>query len=198
MKTSSAVSENFLESCGYFRGWLVVLRRQSGQTILEVALLTPILLALLLGVIELGRYAYFGILVGNAARAGAAYNSQTLGLSSDGVGMCNAAGNDFFQSGGFTCTANSVTSYTATGSATGAGTLNLTLSTSCGCESAGDMPPPNPPGSCSPASELACANQWVVTVSVTASGTISPLVNYPGLPSSLTVTRTATLPVPNI
>ena len=168
-----------------------------GQTLLEVALLTPMLLALLLGVIELGRYAYFAILVGNAARAGAAYASQNLGLTTDGGGICNAAGNDFYQSGSFTCTKNSATSYTA--SATGAATLNLTLSISCGCESAGDMPPapPNAPGSCSTTSEVACTNQWVVTTSVQASSQISPLINYPGLPGSLTVTRTATMPVPN-
>ena len=172
------------------------LRRDAGQTLLEVALLTPLLLALLLGVIELGRYAYFGILVGNAARAGAAWGSQSSTVSTDGGGICKAAANDFYQSATYTCTKNSVTSYTAT--ATGAPTLNLTLSTSCGCESAGDMPPapPNTPGSCSVALATACANQWVITMSVTASGQINPLINYPGLPGALTVTRTATMPTP--
>jgi Flp pilus assembly protein TadG len=173
------------------------LRRDAGQTLLEVALLTPMLLLLLLGVIELGRYAYFGILVGNAARAGAAYGSQNGALTTDGAGICKAAGNDFYQSATFTCTSNSATSYTA--SATGAATLNLTLSTSCGCESAGDMPPapPNTPGSCSVTLAVACTSEWVITMSVTASSQISPLINYPGLPLSLTVTRTATMPTPD-
>lgn len=172
------------------------LRPDAGQALLEVALLTPMLLALLLGVIELGRYAYFGILVGNAARAGAAWGSQNSTVSTDGGGICKAAANDFYQSATFTCTKNSATSYTA--SATGAPDLNLTLSTSCGCESAGDMPPapPNTPGACSVTLEAACTNQWVITMSVKASSQISPLINYPGLPSSLTITRTATMPTP--
>lgn len=48
-----------------------------------MALLTPLLLTLLIGIIELGRYAYLSILVGNAARAGAAYGAQSLAQSSD-------------------------------------------------------------------------------------------------------------------
>ena len=54
-----------------------ILLSPSGQSLLEVALLTPMLLALLLGAIELGRYAYISILVGNAARAGAAYGDTS-------------------------------------------------------------------------------------------------------------------------
>lgn len=178
------------------RGRNSKLRRDAGQTLLEVALLTPMLLALLLGVIELGRYAYFAILVGNAARAGAAYGSQGVAQSTDGAGICSTASNDFFQSGGFTCS-GTYPSYTSTGSASGSGTLTLALQESCGCESAGGMPPapPNTAGDCSLASATACASQWVVTMSVTASATITPLIHYPGLPGSLTVTRTATMSV---
>jgi Flp pilus assembly protein TadG len=36
------------------------LRSESGQSLVEVALVMPLLLALLLGVIELGRYTYIG------------------------------------------------------------------------------------------------------------------------------------------
>src|SRR5262250_1717997 len=163
-----------------------ILQLDSGQSLLEVALLTPILLALLLGVIELGRYAYFAILVGNAARAGAAYGSQSRGQSTDGTGICQAASNDFFQSGGYTCS-GAYPNYTSAGSAAGAATLTLNMQTSCGCESAGDMPPapPNTPGDCSDAAATACGNQWVITMSVTASSQITPLINYPGLPGSL-------------
>ena len=54
--------------------------RQSerGQSLLEVALALPILLLLLLGIIEVGRYAQLAILVSDAARAGAIYGAQSV------------------------------------------------------------------------------------------------------------------------
>ncbi len=49
---------------------------ESGQTLLEIALLLPMLVLLALGVVEFGRYGYIGILVANAARAGTAYDRK--------------------------------------------------------------------------------------------------------------------------
>jgi Flp pilus assembly protein TadG len=43
---------------------------RSGQSVAEMALLTPLLLLMLVGTIEIGRFAYYGIEVSNAARAG--------------------------------------------------------------------------------------------------------------------------------
>jgi len=63
----------------------VARRSESGQSLVEVALLLPFLVLMMLGVIELGRYAYIGILVGNAARAGAAYGIESLPQSVDTV-----------------------------------------------------------------------------------------------------------------
>jgi Flp pilus assembly protein TadG len=155
-----------------------ILLSPSGQSLLEVALLTPILLALLLGAIELGRYAYFSILVGNAARAGAAYGAQNLVLSVDNTGIETAAKNDFQNNG--QNTAN----------------LLLNPSTSCGCDSNGSV---TLASSCStaldPSAGTCTSGHWVVMVSVTASGTIHSLFNYPGIPKSLTVSNTATLRV---
>ena len=155
-----------------------ILLSPSGQSLLEVALLTPMLLALLLGAIELGRYAYISILVGNAARAGAAYGAQNLVLSVDTTGIQTAAENDFQNNG--------------------QNTSNLLVSstTSCGCDSNGTV---TPASSCSTATDRTagtCASgHWVVMVSVTASGTVNSLFNYPGIPKSLTVSNTATLRV---
>jgi Flp pilus assembly protein TadG len=150
----------------------------SGQSLLEVALLTPLLLALLLGVIELGRYAYFSILVGNAARAGAAYGAQNLVLSGDLTGIQTAADNDFQNNG------------------QNISKLSVIPSTSCGCDSNGTV---TPASSCSTAADptagTCISGHWVVMVSVTASGTINPLFNYPGIPKSLTVSNMATLRV---
>src|SRR5215469_8816859 len=97
------------------------MRPQSGQTLLEVALLLPLLVLLLLGVIEMGRYAYISILVGNAARAGVAYGAQTHITAADTAGIVTAADNDFQNNG------QSV------------GSLNVISSYSCGCDSGGNV-----------------------------------------------------------
>jgi Flp pilus assembly protein TadG len=69
-------------------------RAQSGQSLVELALVLPLLLLLLVGVIEIGRYAYFDILVANAARAGAQYGAQSLTFAADIPGIKQAAWND--------------------------------------------------------------------------------------------------------
>jgi Flp pilus assembly protein TadG len=156
---------------------LGILKSQSGQSLVELALLTPLLLLLLIGSVEMGRYAYISVLVANAARAGAAYGAQSLGNSTDTGGIQTAADNDF-QNNGLT-TSN----------------LTVTSSTSCGCDnggtttSAGCNNPPNPTaGTCA-------AGHWVVMVSVTASGTFTSLFKYPGIPQSLKLSSTAQMRV---
>ncbi|MBV9887225.1 MAG: pilus assembly protein, partial [Acidobacteria bacterium] len=67
---------------------------KSGQTVVELALLLPLLLVLCVGVIEIGRYAYFDILISNAARAGAQYGAQSLIQAADLNGITAAAQND--------------------------------------------------------------------------------------------------------
>jgi Flp pilus assembly protein TadG len=164
---------------------LKTLRSSSGQSLLEVALLTPMLLALLLGAIEMGRYAYISILVGNAARAGAAYGAQNLVLSIDASGIKTAAYNDFQNNGQDTST------------------LMVNSTTSCGCDTGGSLPALtnscnsqlNPSIDGTIASCSSGGGHWVVMISVTAFGTFNPLFNYPGIPTSLTVSNTATLRV---
>ncbi len=53
----------------------------------EFAILAPVFVFLLIGLIEVGRFAFFGILAANAARAGAQYGAQTLSTAADTVGM---------------------------------------------------------------------------------------------------------------
>lgn len=66
-------------------------RCDSGSSLLEFALVLPILLVLLIGLFDLGRAGYFGILTSNAARAGAQYGAQSMFTSTDTTGMSNAA-----------------------------------------------------------------------------------------------------------
>lgn len=160
-------------------------RRERGQALLEVALVTPLLLAVLLGVIEIGRYAYIGILIGNAAHAGAAYGSQGLAQSADTAGIQQAAFNDYQNNG------------------QPGGTLTVTSSPSCACDMGGSLS--SQTSLCSTASNpsidttiAACSTgggHWAVMVSVEAKGTFSALFRYPGIPSPITIDRVATMRV---
>jgi Flp pilus assembly protein TadG len=154
------------------------LRSESGQSLLELALLTPILLILVIGLAEMGRFAYFDILVGNAARAGAAWGAQSLPTSADAADISTAAQTDFKN---------------------GAGLAGLTVTSSnvCGCDNGGTF---TAAAACSGAGAGTCATgHWVVLVKVTASGTFSPIFTYPAgglfgflnIPS-LTLSSTAT------
>jgi Flp pilus assembly protein TadG len=154
-----------------------LLRSQSGQSLVEVALLTPLLLALLIGGIELGRYAYISILVGNAARAGAAYGAQSLPQSVDTADIKTAADNDFKNNG------------------QNVNTLTVTSTTSCGCDSGGTTTSAVCSTTSNPSAGTCAAGHWVVMVSVTASGTYNSLFSYPGIPSSISVSKTSTMRV---
>jgi Flp pilus assembly protein TadG len=148
---------------------------ERGQSLLEVALLTPLLLALLVGAIELGRYAYIGILVGNAARAGAAFGSESLVNSVNTTGIQTAADNDFRNNG------QSVSS------------LMVSSSVFCGCDTNGTVSA----AACTGGNAGTCSlgGHWVVLVSVTASGTFNSLFHYPGIPASISLLRTSTVRV---
>lgn len=164
------------------------LRSQSGQSLVEVALLTPLLLALLIGGIELGRYAYIAILVGNAARAGTAYGAQSLVLSVDTAGIQAAADNDYQNNGQKVCNPTGKPPVTTS-------CLTVTSATSCGCDNGGTITSANCSTSVDPTAGSCVAGTWVVMVSVTASGTFNSLFNFPGIPSSITVSRTSTMRV---
>jgi len=161
------------------RAWPVSKRRflrlQSGQALVEMAIVLPFLLLLALGVIELGRYAYIGILVGNAARAGAAYGAQSLGQASQNGPITTAADNDYKNNGQIVST------------------LNVSSTFSCGCDSNGVVNPPpigtNATCFVKDASKCTGGGHWVVILSVTASGTYQSLFNYPGIPSSIAISR---------
>lgn len=148
-------------------------RSQAGQALVELAFVLPILILLVIGVIEIGRYLYIGILVSNAARAGAAYGSQNLVVAGDTTGINNAANNDFLSNG--------MSGLTTTSFAT------------CGCDVGGTISS-DTQGNCTPASQPACAGHWVVTLHVTSTGTFNGLFNFLGA-SNKTITQTAAMRV---
>lgn len=128
-------------------------RRSGGQSLTEVALITPILLLLALGTIEIGRFAYYSIEVSNAARAAVQYGAQSLTDSKDSHGLTLAARRD----------------------APEISELNVTSRDSCACSET-----PEAHVAC-PAKN--CVGHPVVFLQVNTSASVSPLFRYPGLPA---------------
>jgi Flp pilus assembly protein TadG len=160
---------------------------QSGQTLVEVALTLPLLLLLLLGVIEMGRYAYISILVGNAARAGAAYGAQSGGTSVDTAGITLAADNDF-RNNGQKLSKLTVSSVVSCG-CDNAGTLTVGYTSAADCSDATNPALAATIAACVP------AGHWVAMVAVTSSGTFNSIFNAFGIPTSITLSKTATMRV---
>ena len=129
---------------------------QSGQALLEVALVTPLLLLLAVGIIEIGRYAYYSILVADAARAGAQYGAQNLATAADTAGIRTAAEND----------------------GQNLAALHVTVQHECGCTGSSI-------GGACPATACASPNHALVYVKVTVTGTFNSLFKYPGIPQSI-------------
>ena len=159
---------------------LRTLRSQSGQSMVELALLTPLLLLMVIGIVEMGRYGYLSILLSNAARAGASYGAQSLALSVDTTGISNAAHNDFYNNGNST---QNTSNFSATSTVT------------CGCDSSGSVSPDTTPACYAVGAGTCASGTWAVTVHVTVQAKFTSLFNYPGIPSSLTVSNTAVMRV---
>jgi Flp pilus assembly protein TadG len=128
---------------------------QRGQSVAEVALVTPMLLLLLLGAIEIGRFAYYGIEVSNAARAAVQYGAQSLADSKDISGITQAAQRDAPEVPG----------------------LNVSASDRCACS--------NTPSSFVACPALRCSSGHpLVFLQVDTTARIKPLFRYPGLSST--------------
>lgn len=78
----------------------------SGQALVEAALVLPILALILIGVAELGRVAYVAIQVSNAAKAGVQYGTQNGSVATDAPGIANAAASDAANVTGLTTTSS--------------------------------------------------------------------------------------------
>jgi len=138
---------------------------------LEFAIVLPILLLLLVGVIDMGQYAYLAILVGNAARAGVAYGSQSHITAGDPpTNIIAAARNDYQSNGqnpaGLTVTKNYV----------------------CGCDNAGTITTVDCTTGICPSGQ-----NKVVSLQVNATATYSAIFTFPGIPSPITITRSAVM-----
>lgn len=78
----------------------------SGSALAEIAIVLPMLVLLLIGLIEVGRYGNYTIVAGNAARSGVQYGAQNLETAADITGMQTRAVSDGQNLSGLTATAS--------------------------------------------------------------------------------------------
>jgi hypothetical protein len=136
---------------------------EAGSSLVELALLLPVLFLLLLGVVDFGRAYYLAIEVSQAAHTAALYGSQN---PADTTGMQNAAVAD----------APDVPNFT---------TSSVTATFGCECAD-GSLPVPG----CT--TNPSCGTSNVVDyVQVNTSASYSALFPYPGIPSTLTLRGSA-------
>jgi Flp pilus assembly protein TadG len=147
------------------RGWIRRLRHSdAGSALIELALSLPILVLLLLGAFEFGRFAYLGIELTNAAKAAAQYGAQNSATAADVTGMQLVASQD----------APEVTSQCT----------NFTMpppTTSCACVVGGS--------SAGTACGSTCAGGYIVeTLDITTSADCAPVIYPSGFGGTITLT----------
>jgi Flp pilus assembly protein TadG len=134
------------------------LERDTGTSLIELAIVLPVLLLLLVGAVDFGRAYYLEIEVAHAAHAAALYGSQN---PTDTVGMQNAAVADAADVPNFS-------------------TSSVTASYGCECSDGS-----SPVVGCTAAP--ACSTNIVNYVQVDTSVTYNAILPYPGIPSPLTL-----------
>lgn len=139
-----------------------------GAAIVELALVAPFLILLTIGIIDIGRFARESITIGNAARAGAQYGAYTSTNSTDTVGIASAAQSD------------------ATDIALAA--TDVSSSTYCSCGGTPGVTVTD----CNPTPTCANSDHIDLFVRVTVSKSFTSLITYPGIPTTHTLTKTAT------
>jgi Flp pilus assembly protein TadG len=140
---------------------------ERGASVAEMALLLPILLLVLVGLIDFGRAYYLSTEVSAAASAGALYGSQNTTAAQDSTGIKAAA---------------------LAGAPNVSGMTVPTVSVVCECSGSTASVSCSSPG-CSSSSHMI---EWLT---VGTSATYKPLFPYPGIPSSITLAGQATLRV---
>jgi Flp pilus assembly protein TadG len=141
---------------------------ETGGSLVELALVTPVLFLLLAGGVDFARAYYLGMEVSGAAQAGATYGCTNRTDTTGITAVAKAAAPDV-------------------------ASANLSVSPSWGCEcSNATVGSTNSSASCS--STPSCSGNTVVYwEKVTASTTYSPVFPWPGVPSSMTFSQTAVM-----
>jgi Flp pilus assembly protein TadG len=142
----------------------------TGSALVELAVALPVLILIVFGTTDFARVFYTAMELTNAARAGAQFGATSVVRSGDTGGMQSAA-----------TAAINVTGVTAVAS----------RSCFCASNNGGSFPGAACTATCG------FGRHMVVSVTVTASKTFTTIAPIPGIPNSIALTRTATLPVAN-
>lgn len=142
-----------------------LVRAERGAAIVEFAIVTPVLIGLLLGTVEVGRYTYMGIVAAHAAHAAVQYAAQNPTTALNLTAIKNAA----------TADTPNPSSWT------------VTPTHQCQTNGAPIQCPANNVQAISPA--------MVYYVQVSVTGTFTSLLQYPGIPNHIPVTATASMRV---
>ena len=151
------------------KGFLRAVRPQAGASVVEVALLTPLVLLLFFGMVDLGRWVFLALEVSSAARAGAQYGGQNRGTALDTAGIQTAAKNDVPDIPGLTVTSSSST---------------------CWCSAA----PGTTLSSCSLSTCTGTTNEMIPLLQVNTTATYSPWIPYPPFNKTFTIKGHAIVP----
>jgi Flp pilus assembly protein TadG len=138
----------------------------AGAATVELALIIPVLVLIMLGLLDMGRVFYGAITVVSAARAGVAYGSMSPVHADNIPAMVAAAQADAVDVNG------------------------LTFAAAKTCECPSESPPTV---SCT---LTVCPNAAVdgnvrIYVETTVTGTFSTTLPYPGIPNTISISRTA-------
>lgn len=141
----------------------------AGAATVELALIIPVLVLIMLGLLDMGRVFYGAITVASAARAGVAYGSMSA-LHADNIPAMVAAAQ-----------------------ADAVDVTGLTFAAAKTCECPSETPPVV---SCTltvcPTGPAPVGDGNVrIYVETTVTGTFSTTVPYPGIPNTISITRTA-------
>jgi Flp pilus assembly protein TadG len=141
--------------------------KRNGQSMVELALMLPMLVVLLRVALDFARMFNMSMAVTDAARAGAQWGAQNHASAANVSGMEQAACNSMVD---ISCTPGT----------------NTTASSFCQCAGSSGAISCTSPGSCTSVLNF---------VTVTATATFEPVVAYPGLPTSVPLSSTSTMQV---
>lgn len=140
----------------------------NGQSLVEIALVAPLLLLMLVGAVEIGRAAYYNIVTVNAARAAVQYGARNHATAADNTGIRQAALDD----------------------APMLSPDNVTISSFCECPDGTAAP------NCLE-TDCPVDNRFVPYLKVNTQMQIMPLINFPGLPPSFSCSGEAVMRIGN-